>query len=130
MWLRIPGFFFHRGASSTAATYPADGLHIPQELLSAPSHGVAIQTEELGNVFVTAVAALEGFEPCIEPTLALVEGGQEQQDSGFGLLDGQLGVLQQQAQGGSGGLTFTALADPLAALGCEVHIAGFYALSD
>ena len=57
-----------------------------QQLLAPPGHGAGVETEQLGDAAVTAVADFERFKCGVETALAFVEQGIEQDDGGAQLV--------------------------------------------
>ena len=79
-------FFFHRVAPATGAADPLALAVAGQQLLAPPGHGAGVETEQLGDAAVTAVADFERLKCGVETALAFVEQGIEQDDGGAQLV--------------------------------------------
>jgi hypothetical protein len=83
-------FFFHRrspGPRLTNATIKVEVI----KFAAALGNGVDTEAGNAGHVAVTAIAQLLGLQPCIQATLPLVEGADEEIDLGVERL-GRMGL--------------------------------------
>ena len=95
-------FFFRRSATAARAPHPVDLDIALDELPPARGDRRRVDAEQSGDAPVAAPAALEGFEPCKQAPLPLVEQAGEQHDGGAQLLRHQVGVGQRTYESGRG----------------------------
>ena len=80
------GVFFQRWPPATGAAH-AVALHVPgEQLLAAAGYGTGVETEQISDPAVAAMAELEGLEAGVQAALAFVEQRAEQDDGGLQLI--------------------------------------------
>ena len=62
-------------------------MHVPgEQLLASAGYGTGVETEQISDAAVTAMAELEGLKPGVQAALAFVEQRAEQDDGGSQLI--------------------------------------------
>ena len=65
-------------------------------------HGADIESKQVGNLGVPTPARLQGFQPCVEASLFLVEQAEEQHDSRAQLIGHDVGLWQRASRAQAG----------------------------
>ena len=91
------GVFF-QGRPPAAGAAHAVTLHVPgEQLLASAGYGTGVETEQISDAAVTAMAELEGLKPGVQAALAFVEQRAEQDDGGSQLIRHAPACAERQA---------------------------------
>ena len=74
----ITSVFFRRRSPVTGAAHALALDILGEQSLASSRHGTGVQTEQIGDAAVTAVAELEGLQPGVQAAMAFVEQRAEQ----------------------------------------------------
>ena len=80
------GVFFQGWTAAPGAAHPVALDILGEQLLAAAGHGTGVETEQVSDPAVTAVAELEGLEAGVQAALAFVQQRAEQEESSLQLV--------------------------------------------